>query len=80
MAGNICRALPLRYARRAVTATVTRPPLGRFDSSGQKRAASTALGITDTRCGGTAERSTVFSLAVWLTQMTWLVSARQQGH
>ena len=26
--------------------------------------------------GPAAERSTVFSLAVWLTQMTWLVSAR----
>jgi len=101
----------LRYARRAVTATVTRPsfppptpptptspPLSRLrldvdgvacpdplaprgsprggfrggggggggerlERSGVKRTASTALGMTDTRSGGTAERSTVFSFA-----------------
>lgn len=31
--------------------------------------------MTETRVGGMQARSTVFSLLVWLTQITWCTSA-----
>lgn len=44
--------------------------------SGRKLEATTALGMTDTMSGSREARRTVFSLQVWLTQMTWSTSLR----
>mmetsp|Transcript_1230 Transcript_1230/g.4943 ORF Transcript_1230/g.4943 Transcript_1230/m.4943 type:complete len:281 (+) Transcript_1230:237-1079(+) len=69
------KCTPLRYARRAVTATTTLPFSDRrIELSGVNLAASTALGTTETRRGGAPLRSTVFSFAVCDTHTTWLQS------
>mmetsp|Transcript_7988 Transcript_7988/g.24020 ORF Transcript_7988/g.24020 Transcript_7988/m.24020 type:complete len:260 (-) Transcript_7988:418-1197(-) len=69
------RSTPLRYTSR-VTHTTTTPCPTRPAGSGVKTAVSTALGMTDTRAGSSPARSTVFSLLVWETQMTWSVQVR----
>ena len=66
-------SLALRYTSLDTTTMVMLAR--RADTSGVNLVASTALGSTDTREGGSAALSTVFSLDVCETQITWLISA-----